>query len=207
MVDSILNEPTINNKESLINDIFNVNSEKATLEEPKINNNEQSTNNKKPIILKESTSNNNILNEQSTKINNNLEEPKINNNILNEQPTIISNNLKEPKTTNNLEEQSTKTNNNLEKPKANNEKPKIKNKNSNFVKIPKFLRPKKALLNPPSTDNKYFQHSITLSLYHKRMGKNFVLYPILTTLIGEILLFHQQKKIINNLKKTIKTLI
>ena len=51
MVDNILNEPTINNKESIMNDILNDNNEKTTLEEPKINNNEQSTSNKKPIKL------------------------------------------------------------------------------------------------------------------------------------------------------------
>ena len=77
-----------------------------------------------------------------------------------------------------MNEQSTKSNNSLEKPKINNnkinnEKSKINNEESIFVKTPKLLRPKNALLNPLSTDNKSYQPSITLSLYHKRMGKNF----------------------------------
>ena len=59
MVDNILNEPTINNKESLINDIFN---EQST----KVNNN-----------LEEPTINNNILNDNNEKTT--LEESKINN--------------------------------------------------------------------------------------------------------------------------------
>ena len=51
--------------------------------------------------------------------------------------------------------------------------PKINNKESDFVKTPKFLKQNKALLNPLSTDKKSFQHSITLSLSHKKKGKNF----------------------------------
>ena len=60
-----------------------------------------------------------------------------------------------------------KTINNLEKPKISN------NKKSNFVKTPEFLTPKKATLNPQTIDDKSFQDSITLSLNHKRIEKNF----------------------------------
>ena len=100
-----------------------------------------------------------VINNKEFLINKNLEEPKINNNILNEESTMINNNnLEEPKINYN---------------KANNEKPKRNKKStsnkkkSTFVKTPQFLKPRKALLNPQSIDNKSFQHSIKLSLYYK----------------------------------------
>ena len=85
------------------------------------------------------------MNEQLKTINN-FEELKINNNILNGRSKTIN---KESKTINNLE------------------KPKIsKNKKSNFVKTPEFLK-------PHTIDDKSFQDSITLSLNHRRIGKKF----------------------------------
>ena len=50
----------------------------------------------------------------------------------------------------------------------------ILNKNKNtYVETPICIRFKKAVLNPKSNDNKSFQYSITLSLYHKEIGNNF----------------------------------
>ena len=95
------------------------------------------------------------INEQST-INNNLEEPK------------IINNLEEPKINKEI------TTNNLEELKINdNEKESECKKSPTFVKTPKFLKPKKAILNPHSTDNKSFQDAITLCLYHGRIRRKF----------------------------------
>ena len=48
-----------------------------------------------------------------------------------------------------------------------------KNNKSTYVETPKCIRFKKAVLNPKSNDNKSFQYSITLSLYHKEIGNNF----------------------------------
>ena len=100
------------------------------------------------------------MNKQSTKIN---KEPKTNKNNLEKSKTIS--NLEEPKINNNiLNKQSTKKN----------KEPKISNhKKSNFVKTTEFFIPKKAILNPQTIDDKSFQDSITLSLNHKRIGKNF----------------------------------
>ena len=47
----------------------------------------------------------------------------------------------------------------------------IKNDNT-FVETPICIGSKKAVLNPKSNDNKSFQYSITLSLYHKEIGNN-----------------------------------
>ena len=48
-----------------------------------------------------------------------------------------------------------------------------KNNKNTFVETPKCIRFKKAVLNPKSNDNKSFQYSITLSIYHKEIGNNF----------------------------------
>ena len=42
-----------------------------------------------------------------------------------------------------------------------------------YVETPKFIRFKKAVLNPRSNDNKSFQYSITLSSYYKEISNNF----------------------------------
>ena len=72
-----------------------------------------------------------------------------------------------------------------------------------FVKTPEWLCNKKCAINPKNKDNKCFQHSATLSMYHKQIGKIWIEYQILnhlsTILIRKILFFHQNNKIINNL--------
>ena len=83
MVDNILNDPTVNNKESLINGILNnKDKKKTTLEQPEIENN-----------LEELKANIEKLTLEEPKRENNLEEPKIN-------KEITTNNLEEPKTNN-----------------------------------------------------------------------------------------------------------
>ena len=44
--------------------------------------------------------------------------------------------------------------------------------NSTFVKTPTWLGPKKCTINPQNDDNKCFQYSVTLSLYHEQIGRN-----------------------------------
>ena len=72
------------------------------------------------------------------------------------------------------------------------------------VKTPEFLIQKKALLNPLTSNKKSFIDSITLSLYHKRTGKNNYrpnkIRKYSDIFYWEILIFHQQRKIVNNLK-------
>ena len=46
------------------------------------------------------------------------------------------------------------------------------NENSDYVKTPEILISKKSIINPLTKDKKSFVDSITLSLYHKRIGKN-----------------------------------
>ena len=48
-----------------------------------------------------------------------------------------------------------------------------KNNENTYVETPICIKSKKAVLNPKSNDNKSFQYSITLSLYHKEVGNNF----------------------------------
>ena len=184
--ESLIEEPTINNiltqpmdnnlKESLINDSLNQSMVNNALRQP-INDNlkESLINNsfKQSVannILKELTINNkeflvnDILNDNEKATlgepktnkeinNNNLEEPKINKEINN-------NNLEEPKITiNNLEETTSNK------------------KESTFVKTPEFFKTKKSNTNPHNNDNKSFQYSITLSLYHEKIGKNYNRVP------------------------------
>ena len=42
-----------------------------------------------------------------------------------------------------------------------------------MLKHQNFLKPKRAILNPHNNDNKSFQYSITFSLYHEKIGKNY----------------------------------
>ena len=49
-----------------------------------------------------------------------------------------------------------------------------KNNKNTFIETPKCIKFKKAILNPKSNDNKSFQYSITLSLYYKEIGNNFI---------------------------------
>ena len=48
-----------------------------------------------------------------------------------------------------------------------------KNNKNTYVETPICIRFKKGVLNPKSNDNKSFQYSITLSLYHKEVGNTF----------------------------------
>ena len=73
-------------------------------------------------------------------------------------------NLEEPKINdNNLE----KTMNNLEEPKK-----VSNNKNFGHVKTLEFLISKTVIINPLTTDKKYFLDSVTFSLHHETIGKN-----------------------------------
>ena len=49
--------------------------------------------------------------------------------------------------------------------------------NSTFIKTPEWLALKRSLLNPKNNDNKCFQYSITLSLYHEQFGKTYCRIP------------------------------
>ena len=77
------------------------------------------------------------------------------------------------------------------------------NKNT-YVETPICIKCKEAVLNPKSNNNKSFQYSITLSLYHKEVGNNFnritKIKPMSTVLIRIVLIFHQLIKIMKPLK-------
>ena len=45
--------------------------------------------------------------------------------------------------------------------------------NSIFIKTPERLALKRCVLNPSNNDNKCFQNSTTLSLYHEQLGRHF----------------------------------
>ena len=45
--------------------------------------------------------------------------------------------------------------------------------NSTFFKTPEWLKLKRSVLNPNNNDNKCFQYSVILSLYHEQIGKNY----------------------------------
>ena len=44
--------------------------------------------------------------------------------------------------------------------------------NSTLVKTPTWIGPKNCTINPQGDDNKCFQYSVTLSLYHEQIGRN-----------------------------------
>ena len=43
---------------------------------------------------------------------------------------------------------------------------------STFIETPDRIKNKKCTINPQNSDNKCFQYSVTLSLYHKQVGRN-----------------------------------
>ena len=55
--------------------------------------------------------------------------------------------------------------------------------NSTFIETPEWLKLKRSVLNPHNRDNKYFQYSVTLSLYHEQIGKNFCRIPAINPFI------------------------
>ena len=67
---------------------------------------------------------------------------------------------------------------------------------STFIKTPEWLRPKRSVLYPNSEDNRCFQYSVTLCLYHKQIGKTFcrisVIKPFINNLIWENINFPPQ---------------
>ena len=51
------------------------------------------------------------------------------------------------------------------------EKPIINN--FTFIETPTWLKLRRRVLNPQNNDNKCFQYSVTLLLYHEQIGKNY----------------------------------
>ena len=49
--------------------------------------------------------------------------------------------------------------------------------NSTFIETPTCLKLKRCVLNPQKNDNKCFRYSVTLSLYHEQIGKNYCRIP------------------------------
>ena len=72
--------------------------------------------------------------------------------------------------------------------------------NSNFIDTQGWIKNEKCTINPQNNDNKCFQYSVTLSLYHQQIGRNpfriSKIKPIILILIGKILIFHHKNKII-----------
>ena len=44
---------------------------------------------------------------------------------------------------------------------------------STYIESREWLKLKKFIMNPQNNDNRCFQYSITLSLYHQQISKNF----------------------------------
>ena len=61
------------------------------------------------------------------------------------------------------------------------EEPKIKN--YTFIETPEWLKLKRSVLNPHNRSNKCFQYSVTLSLYHEQIGRNFCRIPTIKPFI------------------------
>ena len=55
-----------------------------------------------------------------------------------------------------------------------------------FVKTPEWLTLNKCVLNPENKDNKCFQYSVTLSLYHEQIGKNYYRVPKIKPFINNL---------------------
>ena len=55
-----------------------------------------------------------------------------------------------------------------------------------FIKISKWLALRRSVLNPNNNDNKCFQYSVTLSLYHEQIGKNFCRTSTTKPFIGKL---------------------
>ena len=55
-----------------------------------------------------------------------------------------------------------------------------------FVKTPDRLTLNKCVLNPENNDNKCFQYSVTLSLYHEQIGKNYYGVPKIKPFINNL---------------------
>ena len=49
--------------------------------------------------------------------------------------------------------------------------------NSTFIETPSWLKLKRCVLNTQNNDNKCFQYSMTLSLNHEQIGKNYCRKP------------------------------
>ena len=75
----------------------------------------------------------------------------------------LTKNLDSSDNENNLEKQPINNENNLKEQPIN---------DNTYVEIPEWVRNKHCTINPKSNDNKSFQYSIILSLYHKEIGKN-----------------------------------
>ena len=61
-----------------------------------------------------------------------------------------------------------------------------------FVETPTWLSSKKCTINPQNNDDKRFQYSVTLSLYHKQIK------PDVNNLNWNNINFHQKNKIIKH---------
>ena len=57
---------------------------------------------------------------------------------------------------------------------------------STFIETPEWIKLKRSVLNPHDNDNKCFQFSITLSLYHEKIGKNFCRISTIKTFIDNL---------------------
>ena len=75
---------------------------------------------------------------------------------------------------------------------------------STFIETPDQIKNKKCTINPQNKDNKCFQYSVTLSLYHQeikchpeRISK---IKPFINNFNRENINFHHKNKIITNLK-------
>ena len=77
-------------------------------------------------------------------------------------------------------------------------------KMNTFVESLRWLKLKICIMNTQNYDNKRFQYSITLALYHQKIKIISFEYQnlslLLTILTGIILVFHHNNKIIKHLK-------
>ena len=57
---------------------------------------------------------------------------------------------------------------------------------STYIESPEWLKLKRCIMNPQNNDNRFFQYSITLSLYHQQISKNFFRISKITPYINNL---------------------
>ena len=76
------------------------------------------------------------------------------------------------------------------------------NRDGPYVDYPKWLKSKKATINPKNNDDKCFQYALTVTWNYKQIKKNpqriSNIKPFINQYIGRSLIFHHIKKIGKN---------
>ena len=70
----------------------------------------------------------------------------------------------------------------------------LNRKGSSYIDSPKWLKNKKATINPKNNDNNCFQYALTVALNYHALKKTFKLSHLLVSIIGKRWIFRQKKK-------------